>query len=229
MACSKSKCSDSGPVFNIEGLISINNLNDLFLDTIYALPFLCSGADEFITTKVSSKFVTSRSPIYFQIPYIYSAADNIYYGKYTSTTVKEDNEIITTYIVPYKSELKEETITITTIYNEISKILFFQIPREFSYNSKDEGSIAIYNSMDNNYKGKILIPDSFLLYDLIKKINNNKKITINFNISSETNTSLTNTNYSKITADCFGCGCCACLITSCIICDNISAYCCCNG
>ena len=176
-----SKCST--PYLTIEGSIPINNLNDLFLDTIYALPFICSGADEFISTKVNDSKKLNKIPIYFQIPYIYSAADNIYYGKYTSTTIKEDNEIITTYIVPYKSELKEETVTITTIYNEISKILFFQIPREFSYNSKDEGSIAIYNSTDNNYKGKLLIPDSFLLY---KEIKNKKKknFKIDFDITS---------------------------------------------
>ena len=151
----------AAPSFSTIGTINLGNSNDLFVKLAYSAPFGLSAVDAFITSLVSKSFINNFEPTYFQIPYIYSAADNLVNGKYTSSSVTDGSKLITTYIIPYKSELGQKFVTIVTYLDQITNILFYEIPREFSYNSKDQASVAVTPS-GSDYVGKISIPSTFI-------------------------------------------------------------------
>ena len=71
--------------FTSTGFVSIGNTSNLFVDLAYIFPFATSAADTFITSQVSKQFTDGFNPTYFQIPYIFSACDNLINGKYTSS------------------------------------------------------------------------------------------------------------------------------------------------
>jgi hypothetical protein len=146
------------------GTINLGESTDLFVKLAYSVPFTTSSIDAFITSLVSKKFISNFEPTYFQIPYIYSAADNLINGNYTSSVSNIGNKIITSYVIPYKSLLGPKNVTITTYVDTITNILFYEIPREFSYNSKDQASVAVTPS-GPDYIGKVSIPSSFINQD----------------------------------------------------------------
>ena len=150
--------------FSTVGSINLGNSTDLFTKLAYSVPFGLSAVDAYITSLVSKKFITGFEPTYFQIPYIYSASDNLINGNYTSSSVTEGSKLITTYIIPYNSKPEIKTVTITTYFDETTNILFYEIPREFSYNSKDQASVAVAES-GSDFVGKIYIPSSFVTLD----------------------------------------------------------------
>ena len=165
--------------FSTKGTISLGSSEDTFVDLAYTLPFAGSAADAYITSQVSKQFLLNFEPTYFQIPYIYSAADNLINRNYTKTVTVEDNEVITTYVIPYTRDLVSTEVSITTILNTFTNILFYQVPREFSYNSKEEASVVIVPN-GNDYIGKLLIPSSF-----INTSNNSNPFTLNINIKKD--------------------------------------------
>ena len=158
--------------------ISLGSSEDTFVDLAYTLPFAGSAANTYITSLVSKQFLLNFEPTYFQIPYIYSAADNLINRNYTKTVTVEDNEVITTYVIPYTRDLVSTEVSITTILNTFTNILFYQVPREFSYNSKEEASVVIVPN-GNDYIGKLLIPSSFI------NINNIKPYYLTFDVKPE--------------------------------------------
>jgi hypothetical protein len=172
--------SSAKPAFTTSGSITLGDSNELFVKLAYTLPFSLSAADTFITSLVSRNFINNFEPGYFQIPYTYSACDNIINGNYTSSVTTIDSKIITTYIVPYKSEFIEKNVTFKTYFDLITNILFYEIPREFSYNSKDQGSIAVTAS-GTDFIGKISIPSTFFTVE--ENISYTKLL--NFTINSE--------------------------------------------
>jgi hypothetical protein len=164
--------------FSTKGNISLGSSDDIFVDLAYTLPFAGSAADAYITSRVSKQFLLNFEPTYFQIPYVYSAADNLINGNYKKTVTVEDNKVITTYIIPYTRDLVSAEVTITTILNTLTNILFYQIPREFSYNSKEEASVAVVPD-GTEYIGKLLIPSSFITIEILKPFSLDFKIKIN--------------------------------------------------
>jgi len=168
--------------FSSKGTISLGSSDDTFVDLAYTLPFAGSAADAYITSLVSKQFLLNFEPTYFQIPYVYSSADNLINGNYTKTSKTEEKKIITTYVIPYTRDLVTAETLITTYFDTTTNILFYEVPREFSYNSKDQASVAIVPS-GTDYIGKLLIPSSFVdisdsknLYTLEIKIKNNATI-----------------------------------------------------
>jgi len=164
--------------FTNTGTITVTKTNNSFIDLAYSVPFLASDADTYITSLVSKNLISNFQPTYFQVPYIYSAADNLINGKYTSSSTSDGNITITTYKIPYTGELKEETATIVAYYNKTTNILFYEIPREFSYNSLDQASIAFSQLTNGNFQGIVNIPSSF-----VSNVDNTD-YELTFNISS---------------------------------------------
>lgn len=150
------------------GSVGLGDSNDLFVKLAYTVPFAASSANVYITSKLSLQFIQDFNPSYFQIPYIYSAADNLINGNYTSSSKSEDNIIITNYEIPYTSKFKKELVTIVTYFNKDTNILFYEIPRVFSYNSKDQASVAVTQD-SNDFIGKVKIPASFITSKSNKK------------------------------------------------------------
>ena len=147
--------------FTSNGSVGLGESTDLFIKLAYSVPFAASAADSYITSQISKDLILGFEPIYFQIPYIYSAADNLVNGKYSSTTKSQGDLIINEYVIPYTGAMKEEFVLITTYFNVLTKILFYEIPRVFSYNSKEQASVAVTpNGLD--FVGKISIPSSFI-------------------------------------------------------------------
>jgi hypothetical protein len=147
--------------FKTSGFVKIASTLDTFVDLAYTLPFAASGADAYISSLVTKTFSNTFEPKFFQIPYIYSAADNLINGKFILEIKVEDNKIITTYKIPYIRELKEVVATIVTYFDTITEILFYEVPREFSYESKEQASVAITTKDNQDYNGKIAIPESW--------------------------------------------------------------------
>jgi hypothetical protein len=150
------------PSFKSEGEVSIINTGNPFVDFAYSVPFLVSATDSYITSLLSNEIIIGFQPTFFQIPYIYSYADNLINGNYNFTVDDQDNVTITTYKIPYQREFKEEIVTIVTYFSKESKILFHEIPREFSYNSVEQASIAYVEKEDGSLVGKLSIPNSFV-------------------------------------------------------------------
>lgn len=146
--------------FTASGSVGLGESTDLFVKLAYTVPFAASSADSFITTKISKDLILGFEPTYFQVPYIYSAADNLVNGKYTSSSKNEGELIVTEYVIPYQGEFKEEVVVITTYFNTTTNILFYEIPRVFTYNSKDQASVAVTPN-GPNFVGKLAIPSSF--------------------------------------------------------------------
>jgi len=161
------------------GSISIKKTGNSFVDLAYSVPFLSSDADIYITSLASKRLISEFEPTFFQVPYIYSYANNLINGNYTSSSSDDGNLIITTYQIPYKGELKNQVATIVTYYDKSTNILFHEIPREFSYNSVDQASVSYVQIADGSFIGKLNIPSSF-----ITNVPNldNKNLFFDFNI-----------------------------------------------
>ena len=69
--------------------------------------------------------------------------------------------ITTTYLVIYQGYTKIETATVVTIFNIETKILFFQIPKEFSYESFELAAVATA-SVESGYNAIVQIPYNFI-------------------------------------------------------------------
>jgi hypothetical protein len=171
---------DPDPSFSSSASVPIGNTSNSFIDLAYSVPFLASASDAYITDVLSKQIIIGFEPTFFQIPYIYSYADNLINGKYTISSVSNEGDVtVTTYKIPYKGEFKEEIATIVTFYNNVTNILFHEIPREFSYNSVDQASISYSQVADGSFTGVLSIPDSFVTNTLPK----NSTFFIDFNIT----------------------------------------------
>jgi hypothetical protein len=172
--------SDVLPIFTTNGQVAISNSGNEFIDLSYSIPFIVSNVNTYITSLVSKTLIQGFEPTYFQIPYIYSFADNLINGNYKDSLEIKDNLIITTYKIPYQgNNKKEEIATIVTYFNTETKILWYEIPREFTYNSVEESQVAIVKLDDGSYSGKYNIPVSFIT----KTNTKNKYIEMSFNIN----------------------------------------------
>jgi hypothetical protein len=150
------------PSFQVQGEVSITQTANSFVDLAYSIPFLASEADAYITSILSKQFIIGFEPTFFQVPYIYSCADNLINGNYTYSSTDNGTHVITTYKIPYKGELTELVATIVTDFNKETNILFYEVPREFSYNSVDQASLAFIQLADGSFNGTLLIPSSFV-------------------------------------------------------------------
>jgi hypothetical protein len=150
------------PEFVNAGEINIVETGNSFVDLAYSIPFLASDADAYITSILSKQFIIGFEPTFFQVPYIYSCCTNLINGNYTSSSTDNGTHVITTYKIPYEGELTEKTATIVTDFNKETNILFYEVPREFSYNSVDQASLAFIQLADGSFNGTLLIPSSFV-------------------------------------------------------------------
>lgn len=173
------------PAFKSEGQVKTTNTANSFVDLAYSVPFLASASDAYITDLLSKQFIIGFEPTFFQIPYIYSYADNLINGNYIISSVSTEGDLtITTYKVPYKGEFKEEIATIVTYFNKKTNILFHEIPREFSYNSVEQASVATSMDADGSFSGVYSIPYSFVTNITPP----NSTFFIDFNITPNTGT-----------------------------------------
>lgn len=143
------------------GIINSGNSN-FFVDFAYSVPFLASAADAYITSLLSNEIIIGLEPSYFQVPYIYSCCSNLINGNYTSTVDDQGDIVVTIYQIPYKTQVVEKTANIVTYFNKQTNILFYEVPREFTYNSVDQASLAFIEFEDGSFKGTLLIPSSFV-------------------------------------------------------------------
>jgi hypothetical protein len=171
--------------FKSEGQVKTTNTLNSFVDLAYSVPFLASAADAYITDLLSKQFIIGFEPTFFQIPYIYSYADNLINGNYTISSLKDEGDLtITTYKIPYQGEFKEEIVTIITYFNKQTNILFHEIPREFSYNSVEQASVSYSQVADGRFSGVYSIPYSFVTNITPP----NSTFFIDFNITPNTGT-----------------------------------------
>jgi hypothetical protein len=155
--------SESDKSFESNGNIKIGTSQDIFRNLGYTLPFSGSGVNSYITSIVSKQFIKNFEPTFLQIPYIYSASDNLVNGNYKSLETKEGNKIITIYNIPYKGlNGKDELSTLVTYYDITTNILFYEVPSEFSYNSLTKLSVAASKISEYEYSFKVLIPEDWI-------------------------------------------------------------------
>jgi hypothetical protein len=158
-----SDLSDNNLFFIKKDKISTTNTGNIFIDFVNSIPFITSNINDYINLIISSKlnndFVENN---YFKIILINSVVENLIKGNYTYTSEIVDNEIITYYNISYQDKQILKQVTITTIYNSLSNVLFYDIPKEFSYNSENMANVSIIIN-DNFYKGKIFIPQHNIL------------------------------------------------------------------
>jgi len=148
--------------FQSTSTIQLNSSDDLFIRLAYNSPLGSSSADAYITSLVSS-IQNKYQPSYFEVPLIYSAADNLVNGNYNKSITVQGSKTITTYNVPYKvpNEIQDKYVKYITYYDSETKFLFFEIPSEFTYNNKEKASISVINNI-LNIQGKLSIPKSFV-------------------------------------------------------------------
>ena len=158
-----SDLNDNNLFFIQKDKISTTNTGNIFIDFVNSIPFITSNINDYINLIISSNlnndFVENN---FFKIILINSVVDNLLKGNYTHISEIFDNEIITYYTIPYQDKYLSKKVTITTIYNSLSNILFYDIPKEFSYNSESMANVSIIIN-DNFYKGKIFIPHHNIL------------------------------------------------------------------
>jgi hypothetical protein len=164
--------------FVLESSVNIAESNNLFFDLAYCVPFLYGAVDADLAGKLSrTTLLNSFDPKFFQIPYIYSYADNIANGNFKATILKDDDKVtITSYDVPYKGEFSEQSVTTVTTLVKATNILFHTIPREFTYNSDTSASIAYSKDSNGNFTGIFLVPRSFVNDKFIGNIKYDFKI-----------------------------------------------------
>jgi hypothetical protein len=147
--------------FYSTGTTSLNNSGDIFIDQVPCLINLLSAGDEFISQLLLPNKNIKIKPSFFQLPYIYSLINNVNNNNYTVTSSYNCNIITSIYNILYKEEVNEKIATFVTYYNIQKKILTYEIPREFSYNSSEQASIYVNLNDNNNLKFNLLIPSSF--------------------------------------------------------------------
>lgn len=185
--------------FSSSGSVILNETesNDLFVKLSSTIPFTASIINAYITSKVSKEKILDFNPTYFKIPYINSASLNLKNGKYTYSLSITDDLLINKYNIPYQGEVKEELVTIVTYYNIKTNILYYEIPRVFSYNSINQASVSIIQN-GKNFIGKIIIPSSFISF-------NNTKI--NYILNLNINPTLSGNADISINQEFNGCNC----------------------
>ena len=152
------------PPFETKGSLQLTNTGNAFVDLSPVIPFAISAINAYITSLAVTQ--KSTEPIFFNAPYLYSLSNNLVLGNYLETSFTEGLLTTTTYLVPYQSEFKIETATIVTFFNSETKILFFQIPNEFSYNSLELAAVATA-TIESGYHAKIQIPQSFIIKNFL--------------------------------------------------------------
>jgi hypothetical protein len=176
---------EATPSYVSTSTLSVGDSKDQFIDLAFAIPYLAGTIDADLSAKLSkAPLELSLDPKFFQLPYIYSFATNLSKGKYSSTFIKDDDkETVTSYVVPYKSEFSEKTVTIVTTLVKETNILFHEIPREFSYDSAEQASVATSMNADGTFEGIYLVPKSFIDGEL-----NSGTIKYEFKINPKTDT-----------------------------------------
>jgi len=147
------------PKFETKGSLQLTNTGNAFTDLAPVIPFAISAINAYITSLAVQK--NSLEPTFFNSPYLYSLSNNLVLGNYLESSFTEGILTATTYLVPYQSEFRIETATIVTFFNSETKILFFQIPKEFSYNSLELAAVAT-GIIETGYHAKVQVPQSFI-------------------------------------------------------------------
>jgi hypothetical protein len=145
--------------FETIGSLQLTNTGNAFIDLALVTPFAISSINAYITSLAVEQ--KSLKPTFFNAPFLFSFSNNLALGNYLESITTEGIYIYTTYFVPYEGYTKIETATVVTILNIETKILFFQIPNEFSYNSLELAAVATGQS-DIGYHAKVQIPQSFI-------------------------------------------------------------------
>ena len=172
-----------------KGLTTLGNTGNTFQDSSNSLSFTSSACNFFITTFISKQLIDGFEPTFIRIPYIYSLAENISNGNFKESIVIHKDLIITTYLIPFQTETIETIATFIIYNNTKTNINWFQIPREFTYNSKEEVSVAISKQLDGSYKGIYNIPASFYTNNI-----NFKDLLFNFTILPNNNETIINSS-----------------------------------
>jgi len=146
--------------FKTTGSLKITNTGNAFIDLATVIPFAISAINAYITSLAVAQ--NSTDPTFLNVPYLYSLSKNLVLGNYLESIVRDGIFVTTTYFVPYQGDSKIETAVIITILNLETKILFFQIPNQFSYNSLQLAAVATVPTGACDYHAQFQIPQSFV-------------------------------------------------------------------
>jgi hypothetical protein len=211
-----------------QGGMLIGTTGNLFVDFSFAATLISSSSNLAISTLATREIKTTFLPTFLKENDIYSASQNIVKGNYKENIIKQDTTIITTYIIPYEDESGINYVTLTTFYDNITKILFYNIPSKFVTKSliKEKVSISLTTDVDGRIVGKTIIPaiyysntkkdDIVIEYEIIPadKFNNANTSVIegnNNNIPVDTNQiGKPAALVAKATTNNVGCGECRC-------------------
>jgi len=147
------------PSFNTNGSLELTNTGNLFVDLSPVTPFAISAINAYITSLAVAQ--KTLEPTFFNTPFLYSFSSNLVLGNFLESTVSEGKFITTTYVVPYQGYTKIETAIVVTILDTETKIVFFQIPKEFSYESVELAAVATV-PVETGYNAIVQVPYSFI-------------------------------------------------------------------
>jgi hypothetical protein len=152
------------------GITIVNNKGDLFIDLVPSMINLLSAGDSYISNLLINNDENYSSPSFFQLPFIVSIIDNVNSGNYSFTTSTNNNLVTSIYSIPYKGLINDNIATFITFYNTELNLLKYIIPRELTYQSKDEAYVYATKS-NNKYNIYLIIPNSFYNSSLNFKYN----------------------------------------------------------
>ena len=164
--------------FESTGTTNKNITGDEFIDQIPTMINLLSTGNEYISNFLSTQLINGNNlqePSFFQLPFISSIIQNVNNNNYTFSSSTNGNLVTAIYNIPYKGLLEERIATFITFYDKERKLLNYEIPRDLSYNSKEQ---AIVNVIINSNIFYLWIPFSFFETD-VKDI----YFVLDFNIS----------------------------------------------
>lgn len=188
-----------------QGSILLSNFEDLFVNLAYSYPFISSAINQYITSHVSLNIISNFEPIFIQMPYLFTISNNLINGQYTLTNSIQNNLIINTYNVEYNDN---EYVNIITFYNPDTNILFFELPRQISYDSAEQLSFSFSEINSEEINGRMIVPESWLTNLPSNGIGRILETIIfsgiNSGINNSNNTDIP-TNQSVASADVLGC------------------------
>jgi hypothetical protein len=142
-----------------QGTVELSNSEDIFVNLAYTYPFISSSINQYITSHVSQNFILNFEPTFVQMPYLDTISNNLVNGRFTVTSLVENNLVVITYNVEYNDN---QYVNIITYYNPDTNILFFELPRQISYDSADQLSFSFSEINTEEINGRMIVPESWL-------------------------------------------------------------------
>jgi hypothetical protein len=151
---------NNAPFSQCQGGLILGTSSNVFIDLAFSAPLLATGADLAITTLGTQEVQTDFIPTFLKQNDIYSACQNIVKGNYTFTEERNGTIVKTTNLIPYTDEYATSEAILITYYDIITKILFYELPKEFTTQPliEERSSVSVTIGPDGRIVGQGFIP-----------------------------------------------------------------------